>query len=318
MQTRQGTTLTRAARAPIALAAAVALVGGVGVRSEPSLPRPGSPAAVASLVAASPQIQRLPGNLVPSLYDVVNDDTSSYYPHTGAGCAGTTRCVFGDRRATATIVLFGDSHAYMWLPAIVPFATAARMRLVLVWRPGCPAADVTVFDGAANRADVACNAFRTKSIAEIRALDPRLVLLASRTTQIEGATGGVVSEAAWELGLERTIRALRSVTTKLAVIGDVTEFSTILPDCLAANPSQVQQCSSPDPNTKEPDHFAAERAAAKAMRVPYVNPHPWLCRSVCSPVVGEFATYYNNNHIAATYAAYLSGVFGAVLRSILR
>jgi len=34
-------------------------------------------------------------------------------------------------------------------------------------------------------------------------------------------------------------------------------------------------------------------------------------------VIGDFAAYYNDNHVTATYAAYLSGVFGAAVLAML-
>ena len=118
-------------------------------------------------------------------------------------------------------------------------------------------------------------------------------------------------------GLEHTISLLKTKSTRVAVIGDVTQFNVILPDCLAAEPTHVQACSTPDPNPKIPDHFLAERTAASAMGVPYLNPHPWLCNKVCSPVIGNLLDFYNDNHVTATYAAFLSGVWGTALRPLL-
>lgn len=305
------------ARAPVALAAAVALLG-VGPRAEPALPKPGSAGQIAAAVASATHIERLPNDLVPNLYDIVNDDAGTYYPGSGKGCSGTSKCVYGDVHAKRSIVLFGDSHAYMWLPAIVPYALSQKLKVVLLWSPGCPAAGVTILDPATDKPDTACTAYRRSSITQIAKLDPLLVLLASRTTMVSGPTGKPISQATWQAGLEHTILAVQTKTTKVAVIGDITQFSTILPDCLAANANQVQQCSTPDPNPKVPDHFAAEKAAAKAEHVTYINPHPWLCTSTCSPIVGVYAAYYNNNHVTATYAAYLSGVFGSDLRTILK
>lgn len=293
-------------------------LGVVGPRGEPPLPKAGSASAIAALVAASAQIERVPSNMVPSLYDVVNDDTSSYYPATRTGCSGVTQCAYGRTSSKKVVVLFGDSHAYMWLPAIVPYARLEGLRLVLIWKASCPATDVTVWNGESGAPNAACNAFRAKSIAQIKQLRPALVLLASRTTEVEGPTGRPISSATWQHGLEHTIDAIRTAATKVAVIGDVTEFSTSLPDCLAAYPTKVQECSTPDPNPQVPDHFAAEKAAAKATHVTYVNPHPWLCTATCSPIVGTYAAYYNNNHVTATYAAFLSGVFTTALRQLLK
>lgn len=281
------------------------------------LPAPGSAAQVARLVTTANKIERLPNNLVPNLMDAGNDDAVSYYPVTQPGCTSKTQCVFGDLHGTHTVVLFGDSHALMWLTAFVRIAAKDRFRLVLFWKSSCPAADVSVWDPSRDSISHACNSYRVAEIAQIRRLHPSLVLLASRTTAITGARNKPISGAAWRVGLERTIASTRTKTTRVAVVGDIIAFNAVLPDCLAANPKHVQVCSVTNPNPKIAGHFADELAAARAEHVPYLNPQPWLCAATCSPVVGNMVSYYNNEHVSATYAAFLSGVWAAALRPLL-
>jgi hypothetical protein len=280
---------------------------------EPPLPAPGSAARVAALVAASSKIQRLPNDITPNLVQAVNDDAGSYYRGTVHGCIGLTACVFGDARSKTTIVLFGDSHAYMWLPALAPMAVAHKLRLILVWLPGCAAASVTMWNTGTNTVYSSCNTFRSKSIAEIRQLAPRLVLVASRTTGVAGPTNKPISNATWESGLEATIKSLATKTTNVAVIGDIVQFSVLLPDCIAAEQDDVQRCSASDPTAKAPGHYGAEASAAASTHVHYVNPQPWLCTAVCSPVIGNMIAYYNDNHVTATYAAYLASDFSEAI-----
>ena len=281
------------------------------------LPAPGSAAQVAKLVAAATKIEVLPNNLVPNLIQAGNDDANAYYPVTEPGCSSMTQCVFGDPHSTHTVVLFGDSHALMWLTSFVPIASKDRFRLVLLWRASCPAAAVSVWDPAAQAISGGCNHYRAAEEALIRKVDPSLVLLASRTTGITGAGNRPISAPAWRAGLESTIASVKSKSTRVAVIGDIAAFNAVLPDCLAANPMHVQLCSVTDPNPKITGHFADEQAAAQAAHVPYVNPQPWLCTTVCSPVIGNMVSYYNNEHVSATYAAFLSGVWAMALRPLL-
>ena len=282
-----------------------------------NLPTPGTASQVAALVAASSQIHRLPARLVPPLAEAPKDDPGTYYGVAGRLCVGVTKCVWGGAKAKSTIVLFGDSHAQMWLPALVPVARRAGDRLVLVWMPGCPDATVTVWSSSLHRGNTACDRFRSSSIAAIRALAPRFVLLADRTSDIPGLHNVLTTDAAWQAGLERTIAQLKSQKTTVAVIGDITVYTTSPPECLAAYPTSVQSCSVPDPNPRTHEHFAAEAAAATYEGVAYVNPHPWLCAKVCSPVVGNMVAYYDQFHVSATYAEYLSVVMGAALRPVL-
>lgn len=281
------------------------------------LPGPGTAQQISKLVAAASRIEQLPRNLLPNLAQASADDVGTYYPATQFGCLSTSSCQFGDLKSRSTVMLFGDSHAQMWLTALVPIANRFRLKLVLVWRPSCPAATVTVWNATTGSTYSACDVWRASELRSIHRLKPSLVLLASRNTDIAGPSNAQIPDATWRSGLVRTIDSLKSRFTKVAVVGDITTFSAILPDCLAAYASQIQRCSASDPNLKETNHFAAEAAAAKATGVLYLNPHPWLCTAVCSPVIGNMVAYYNDNHVSATYAAFLSTVWLQALRAEL-
>jgi hypothetical protein len=310
-------TLRRRPVATILVAVCVLAVGcGIAAAALPR-PAPGSPTQVAALVAASHSIHRLPSPLVPGLVLLGADDPPGYYPATANGCTGATQCVFGDRSSSKVVVLFGDSHALMWLPAIAPAAKADGFKLIVEWMPGCPAARVTVWDGSTNSIDRVCNSFRRHAIAGIHRLAPSLVLLADRTTYVRATRTKLITNVVWKKGEETTISSLRTPSTKVAVIGDITVFNFNVVQCLASNPRNVQACSVPNPNPKFSDHFAQEAAAAKTEKVPYVNPQPWLCTKVCSPVVGNLAVYFDPAHVAATYAEFLTKLWAAAIKPLL-
>lgn len=301
----------------LVVAAALACIA-TTADAAPKLPTPGTAAQVAALVAASPSVTTLPSNLLPPLSKAAADSPATYYPGAARGCTGVKACVFPDLKAKSIVVLFGDSHAEMWLPAIAPVTQAAHVKLILIWKPGCPAADVSVWEATTHAINKACNKFRSQSIAEIKALHPALVLLADRTSDIPGAGNKLTTNAEWQAGEETTIAELKATTTKVVVIGDITAFTVILPDCLAAYPSDVQKCAVPNPNPDTHQHFAAEAAAATAEDVPYINPQPWLCTAtICSPVIGNMVAYWDNEHVSSTYAEYLSGVWATALKSYL-
>ena len=228
---------------------------------EPPLPRPGSARTVTSLVLASHRIRRLPNNLFPNLAQAFNDDTGAYYPATSQGCGGVNSCVFGDATSKTTVVLFGDSHAYMWLPALVAFADQAWLRLVLVWLAGCPAAWVASGTRPTNERYTSCNTFRI----EVHRGDQEARAAARAAREPDHADRGTerasIAQSTWERGLERRSRVIRPGDEGRrhrrhhAVLG-------LLPDCLAAEPTTSRRARPRDPNTKIPGHYAAEQAAA--------------------------------------------------------
>jgi hypothetical protein len=148
-------------------------------------------------------------------------------------------------------------------------------------------------------------------------MHPSLVLLADRTAAVKNQKNRSFTNAQWQTGEEQTIAALKSKTTTVAVIGDITALSQTPPECLATYPTNIQKCSVKNPNPKMNQHLSAERAAAKAEDIVYLNPEPWFCNSTCSPVIGNMVVYFNEYHVTATYAGYLSTIFGNALKPLL-
>ena len=100
----------------------------------------------------------IPATMAADLPASSNDWPSRVFPSLGPvgtdHCVAATSCVFGDSRSRQTIVLFGDSHAVMWLPAIEPAAARRHWRLIVLWQPTCPVARISHFtyvDSVPNR-----------------------------------------------------------------------------------------------------------------------------------------------------------------------
>jgi hypothetical protein len=309
--TEPGGTLPRLRAAAITLlGATLAVVAGLPAASASNLPTPGTAADVAALVAASTSITSLPSDLVPALAKAPADTASTYYRKTGPGCPLVTSCVYGDESSSSLVVLFGDSHAQMWLPALAPVANQDGFKLALVWHPGCPFAALTVAWGV-------CTKYRTTAVASIAAAHAHLVLLANKTTNVVGPGGRIFTNAQWQAGVVTTIDALASPTTTVAVVGDITQLNSSGPQCLASYPTNVQKCSVFDPNPKYTQHFSAEEAAATATGAGYVATQPWLCTKRCAAVIGNMVAYSDQGHVTDTYAEYLSAVWAAALQPLL-
>jgi hypothetical protein len=279
-------------------------VGAAGVRA--SLPRGGTLAQVKAAVAASVLIKKLTSTQAQELAASAHDNASAYY-HLPNSCATANQCVFGDTSSSQVVVIYGDSHSRMWLSAIVPAATAAKVKLVLIGEDGCPIVTLTWSGLLAH-----CNPDRPKFVSTINALKPLSVLLSNRTS-----FPGITS-ATWQQGMTSTIESLAPSGAKVGIIGDLQVMRLNPPPCLAAYPTSVQRCTQANPNHLIPGQEKAERAAAKATRSLYVDPTPWLCTKLkCVPVIGKYFAYWDSYHVSVTYAAYLSKVMGTALKTVL-
>ncbi|HEV3213621.1 MAG TPA: SGNH hydrolase domain-containing protein, partial [Acidimicrobiales bacterium] len=207
----------------------------------------------------------------------------------------------------------------MWLPAIVPAATRAKVKLVLIYQNSCPVAIIgnfSLYQGSYGTM-VGCERFRNVAIKVIHAMNPSAVIIGERTTLVYSEPKHVLFTAQqWQLALQTTILRLRTPTMKIAVLQDTNWFDLNPMTCLAAYPAQVQKCAEPNPNPVSPGNSRAELNAARFMGVSYIFTRRWLCTTVCSPIVGHYITNYDNGHLSATYAAYLSTVVGDALKPL--
>ena len=280
---------------------------------------PGTAKQVASLVAAAPSITSLPADLTPPLATASSDEPSTKYPATKPCVVGIPKmpaCLFGDTRGRRTMVLWGDSHAYMWFPALDAIAKAAKWKLVMLVGLGCPVADLAVWNVPLNQPNSGCPAFHAAMIKRIDKLNPSLVVM-SEAFYTLNASDQPITYAEFTAALETTFKQLHSRSMKKIVLGDT--YLIPIPDqCLAAFPTSIQKCSLPENNANYTAQRASEQSAARASNVPYVNVIPWTCSTECTAVIGNMVVYYSGAHLSSTYATYLSGVLKTALKSSMR
>ena len=120
------------------------------------------------LLAASAANDLLPSNLRPSLKKTRSDKPVVYENGCLAdfGHASNPECEYGNPGGSTTIVLFGDSHAAQWFPALEAAALRNDWRLIVLAKMGCPAitVSVTMMDGGDYGG---CDLWRYRSIDRI-------------------------------------------------------------------------------------------------------------------------------------------------------
>jgi SGNH domain (fused to AT3 domains) len=284
--------------------------------------KPGTAAQVKAIVAASTSIKRVPKDLTPSIQSAPFDGFLTAYPQMQNGCLTLSECVFGDTTASKSIILFGDSHAAMWLPAITPFALKDHYKIIVFLDHGCPAADIEIDNPITLQYNVACTAQRVTDINLINGYLPNYIIIADKTSGIvSNATGTYATNNQWQAAMQETLTLLEPSKAKIAIVSDINVFAAAPEECLAAYPGKVQECSvaNPDTSPAQQGHQPAEQAAAKAMGADYINTSPWLCTSTkCCPIIGHFMAYADANHITVDYSVYLSTVVGQKLEAFTK
>ena len=208
-------------------------------------PGPDELAAInAPQLMASLLTQQVPGNLRPSLRQARSDLPAIYSDGCHLDVAATVPgpCTFGDPASPTTIVLFGDSHAAQWFPALDQIASQHHWRLLVMTKKGCPTASISVFSPLVNRELRECGPWRANVAARLAVEHPALVVMSSYRYRQTGASAGIEPNEAWRQGLTATLDTIRPLAAKVLVLGDTPTPAHDVPACLSSHLGNVTAC----------------------------------------------------------------------------
>jgi hypothetical protein len=198
-------------------------------------------------------------------------------------------CMLGDTRARRRLVVLGDSHALMWMPAYLRFAERFHWTLVPLIKAGCVP---SVLDSGK------CAAWYAWALAQVRRLQPRAIVVSE-------AWSGWGTPAVAALG--RQLRDLVPLTSRLIVLEDPPARQRSVLDCLLARGATLGSCAFRVTHGESAVYASVQREARTA-GARYVRTLQWFCaRDLCPSVVGTMVTYRDTSHITATYAGVLAG-----------
>jgi peptidoglycan/LPS O-acetylase OafA/YrhL len=297
-----------AALAVVAIGIASALESSPVAAPLPTLPPPGptAPPPFRGVVSGP-----LPTNLQPTLLAGSTDGSQLG----GRACMpmlleiDLRDCVFGDVSSPTTVVLFGDSHAGMWFPAIRLIAEEKGWRLVPFVKPACSPADVTVWRGSLLRPLTECNVWRERALERMEQLHPAIVLVAtSRHYDVADSSGQKhpMNLPDWRDGMVRTLLRLRGMSDRVILIGESPTNRGDPVECLAVH-ERIQDCQAPRHQVVNARYQAIERSAAREAGIQLIPTIPWLCTDdVCPLVLDHYLVYRNTSHLTGTMSAALA------------
>ncbi len=228
---------------------------------------------------------------------VIYDDNC----HVNNGETVSPECTYGDRGAKRKIVLFGDSHAAQWFPALERLANENNFELISLTKSACPGPAVEKVDsGEYKNAD--CFAWRDNSLERIAKLKPYAVIF-SGFQHFQVPDGYSSRREWWQAGQKRTLNSLRGNATHIVYITDTPHPQQDIPACLAGG--VISDCD---------DSERSEAISIPGLKA--VNPTPWLCSDKCSSVIKENVAYRDGSHISIAMSESLAKPLGQALKRL--
>lgn len=310
-----------AAVAPVAaLPAGRPAPGPAPNRTAPPSPLAQAEAAVARVLGAAAGTRVVPGNLAPPLAAAAGDKAAPFLNGCDLSFTAVYQppCVFGDRAGRRSVVLFGDSHAAQWFPALDALARQRHWRLLSWTKATCPPLDISLYSPVLGRTFTECLQWRAQRLAAIAAVKPAVVVLGV-ARHYSDLYHFQVYGPAWLNGLATEVRRLRATGAAVVVLGPTPKPQQDVPNCLAAHLTDVPACTTPRRVAVNAAGMAAERRAVLRAGGRYLDVPAWVCTPrTCPVVVRNLLVYRDDNHLTTTYAGWLTPLLGLALGPLVR
>jgi peptidoglycan/LPS O-acetylase OafA/YrhL len=221
-------------------------------------------------------------------------------------------CTYGDGDKTA--VLLGDSYALSWLPGLRDALEPQGWKIQLLTLGACPNVMLTI-DASTGVPIEVCDEHHEWVPEQLERIQPDMIIMADKSTygtQITGQVKDVPQPGLWKTATDDFIKAVKPTTDKLVVIGSP-PGSGNLQSCFTPV-GGVAGCNKQLDTVRAVALNNAEKEAAEANDVTYVDPLPWLCaRSNCPAVIGTTPVYSDGQHMTQAFSKKLAPLLATAI-----
>ena len=197
------------------------------------------------------------------------------------------KCEYADTKSDKTMVLYGDSHAAQWFPALVEIASRSGYRLISLTKSACPSVDTVRLDQGGFKMS-RCKQWRINTIKRIQEINPDVLIMSS--FQYFAQPPRIADrEKWWNDGQRKLLTEVKNISPHLIYITDTPHPLRDIPACLANY--SISKC-----NTTQ----RSEDLSISGFNV--INPNSWLCSRVCPAVKDGVVAYRDASHISVDIA----------------
>jgi hypothetical protein len=199
----------------------------------------------------------------------------------------------------------GDSHAQMWMPALLSLAERDGWAVLPLVKSACTPGEW--HGGAAGGAE--CRAWYRWAVQRARALRPTVMLITGCCFGFPGAPAVSMKRALVSLA-----EPMERYADRVVVLADNVGIDQEPVDCLLARHATMRSCTTDW--TEERFYLNDDLAAlAKIRGFRFIDTRGWFCYQLkCPMVVGRTVVYRDKGHITKPYALDLAAPFRSAFR----
>lgn len=285
-------------------------VKAINVKSDP----------IVAAIAGAMKVTKLPTGITPSL-TAARNDKSEWLKESNTCSVDFPEvrvpiCTGGDPSGSKLIILYGDSHASMWMPAIDVIAKKNGYRLELYAKLACPLVESPIWSYQLNRPFTECTQWQQLVLPKIKAAKPDLLIVTDqwKPAVVDGNKSDFDTETLWEKEFPKALANLNAMTKKLVVIGNNPSMSTDSINCISKPGVNITICASVRTKADNNAINRIEASAAKELKATYIDTVAWACDPyMCPAVIDNKIVYFDQWHFTATYVNWLTPALAKAL-----
>jgi peptidoglycan/LPS O-acetylase OafA/YrhL len=205
-------------------------------------------------------------------------------------------------------VLFGDSHAQEWLPAILMLAHQNNWRLSWFTKAACPVAALQPRDGRTDpftKPD--CLGWREDSLKAINAIKPKYILFGSLSTYVP-------DYQEFKMAWDQTLGQLRGTGAKLIYLRDTPYPAKNIPECVSGALDNWSKCDFDLNNVRRTEPIVTDQLRGENLDIHVLDLNGYLCDATLCPAVRNGTLLYrDDSHLTVTAVKALTSAIEAQL-----
>jgi hypothetical protein len=221
----------------------------------------------------------------------------------------TPVCLGGDLTSKKVIVLYGDSHASMWMSAVDVIGKKYGYKVHLFAKLACPLVEVPVWSYQLNRPFTECTQWQQKVYPLIQSLAPEIIIVTDqwKPAVVDGKKSDFDTPFMWEKEFPIAISRVAKMAKKVFVIGNNPSLTQDPVDCASKPRVNLALCSAGRAQADNAKFNGIEAKATKSAGGTYIDTVAWACTaSLCPIVIANTLAYFDQWHFSESYVRYLA------------
>ena len=265
---------------------------------------------IASEVQKAEKLTTLPKAVEAKLLQARKDKSSWLDQECSVDFASTDTpiCVGGDTSSKKIIVVYGDSHASMWMSAIDQIAKKYGYKVQLFAKLACPLVEVPIWSYQLNKPFTECTQWQQKVYPLITALNPEVIVVTDqwKPAVVDGKKSDFDTPFVWEKEFPIAMARIAKMAKQVIVIGNNPSLTQDPVDCASKPRVNLALCSAGRTQADNAKFNSIESKAAKSVGATYVDTVAWACTAtLCPVVINNTLAYFDQWHFSESYVKFL-------------